>query len=688
MIRWFALALTVFAVAFVTFGSASTPTHSLRALEAPAQQPATRPVDDAALAAPEARQGDWLSYGRDYYEQRFSPLTEINDGNADKLGLAWQFETATERGLEATPLVIDGVMYTTASWSVTYAIDARTGKQLWKYDPEVHRKYDTLACCDVVNRGAAFYKGKVYVGVLDGRLVALDANSGKVAWTATTVDQKQPYTITGAPRIAKGKVIIGNGGAEYGVRGYVSAYDAETGKLAWRFYTVPGDPAKPQEHKALETALTTWKGDAWVKYGGGGTVWDSIVYDPELNLLYVGTGNGSTWNRHVRSPGGGDNLYLCSILAINPDTGELVWHYQTTPADTWDYTSVQPMMLADLTIGGRQRKVIMQAPKNGFFYVLDRGTGELLAADPYVEVNWATHVDLKTGRPVEVPGAAYRDKGTYIRPGPLGGHNWQAMSFSPKTGLVYIPAQDNGRYYEQPSRPVTFTPNQYNLGLGAIGRNMDRYDVPYKGRLLAWDPVARKPRWTVEYGNYWNGGTLATAGNLVFQGTAAGDFIAYRAGDGAKLWSSWATTGIVAPPVTYAIDGKQYVSVMAGWGGAFSKKARSYGRLLTYTIGGTASLPNRPRPRTVTAIAHSGTPQQVAAGAKIFSTYCARCHGGATILPDLRRSTSGTYTALEKILDGSLAERGMPRFAELDKPAIAELRAYLLDERRKLAEQK
>ena len=674
MKRHFVASLAMCAVVFMTFGLA--------------QQPAARPVDDAALAAPDARRGDWLANGRDYYEQRFSPLTDINDSNVDKLGLAWQFETATERGLEATPLVVDGVMYTTASWSVTYAIDARSGKQLWKYDPEVHRKYDNLACCDVVNRGAAFYKGKVYVGVLDGRLVALDATSGKLAWQTTTVDQTQPYTITGAPRIAKGKVIIGNGGAEYGVRGYVSAYDAETGKLAWRFYTVPGDPSKPQEHKALEKALPTWKGDAWVKYGGGGTVWDSIVYDPELNLLYVGTGNGSPWNRDVRSPGGGDNLYLCSILAINPDNGELVWHYQTTPADTWDYTSVQPMMLADLTIGGRPRKVIMQAPKNGFFYVLDRGTGELLAADPYVEVNWATHVDLKTGRPVEVPGAAYKDKGTYIRPGPLGGHNWQAMSFSPKTGLVYIPAQDNGRYYEQPSGPVVFTPNQYNLGVGAIGRNVDRYDIPYKGRLLAWDPVARKPRWTVEYGNYWNGGTLATAGNLVFQGTAAGDFIAYRATDGAKLWSSWATTGIVAAPIAYAIDGKQYVSVMAGWGGAFSKKARSYGRLLTYTIGGSASLPNRPRPRTVTAIAHSGTPQQIAAGAKIFGTYCARCHGGATVLPDLRRSTPGTYTALDKILDGSLAERGMPRFAELDKTAVAELRAYLLDERRKLALEK
>lgn len=654
-----------------------------------AAQQKSAPVDDAALRAPDTRNQDWLSYGRDYYEQRFSPLHQINDTNVAQLSLAWQMDTATDRGLEATPLVIDGVMYTTGSWSVTYAVDAKTGKQLWKYDPEVHRKYDNLACCDVVNRGAAFYKDKIYVGVLDGRLVALDAKTGKQAWSAVTVDQSQAFTITGAPRIANGKVIIGNGGAEYGVRGYVSAYDAETGKLAWRFYTVPGDPSKPQENKALEKALPTWKGDTWWKVGGGGTVWDSIVYDPELNLLYVGTGNGSPWNRDVRSPGGGDNLYLCSILAINPDNGELVWHYQTTPADTWDYTSVQPMMMADLNWNGRQRKVIMQAPKNGFFYVLDRATGELLAADPYVEVNWATHVDMKTGRPVEVPGAAYKDKGTYIRPGPLGGHNWQAMSFSPTTGLVYIPAQDNGRYFEQPTGPFTYTPNEYNLGLGPIGRNVERYDIPSKGRLLAWDPIARKPRWTAEYGNYWNGGTLATAGNLVFQGTAAGEFIAYNAATGQKLWSAYAGTGIVAPPITYSIDGQQYVSVMAGWGGAFPKKFRSVGRILTYAIGGTATPLTPIAPRRVTAIANTASAADIAAGAKIYTTYCSRCHGGATVLPDLRRSTPSVLNGLEKILDGSLVERGMPRFAELDRRAVAQLRGYLLDERRKLvAEQK
>ena len=649
-----------------------------------AGQRPSAPVDDAALAAVESRTQDWLSYGRDFYEQRFSPLDQINDRNAAELGLAWLFEPGTDRGLEATPLVVDGVMYTTGSWSVTYAIDARTGQQRWKYDPEVHRKYDSLACCDVVNRGAAFYKDKVYVGVLDGRLVALDSKSGKVAWTATTVDQTRAYTITGAPRIAKGKVIIGNGGAEYGVRGYVSAYDAETGALAWRFYTVPGDPAKPQENAALERALPTWTGDNWWKYGGGGTVWDSIVYDPELNLLYVGTGNGSSWNRHLRSPGGGDNLYLASILAINPDNGELVWHYQTTPGETWDYTAVQPMMLADLTIGGRPRKVLMQAPKNGFFYVLDRATGELISADKYVEVNWASHVDLKTGRPVEIPGADYKDKGAYIRPGPLGGHNWQAMSFSPKTGLVYVPAQDNGRYYEA-SKTFSYTPLEYNLGLEQIGRKAESYDTPYKGRLLAWDPIARQPRWTVEYGAYWNGGTLATAGNLVFQGTALGDFIAYNAATGQRLWSAYAGTGIVAPPITYAIDGKQYVSVMAGWGGAFPKKYRSYGRLLTFALGATGSVPTRTAPRRVTPMPSTASAADIASGQKLYAAYCVRCHGGATVLPDLSRSAPNVLNGLEKILDGALVERGMPRFAEFDKTMVRQVRGYLLDERRKLA---
>ena len=648
-------------------------------------QQSPQPVDDVALAVAGERPQDWLTYGRTYDEQRFSPLDQVNDRTVDKLALAWSFDTGTDRGLEATPLVVDGVMYTTGSWSVVFAIDARTGRQLWKYNPEVDPKYDRWACCDVVNRGAAYYKGRVYVGVLDGRLVALDAKTGAVVWETTTVDQSLPYTITGAPRIVKGRVIIGNGGADMGVRGYVSAYDAETGTLAWRFYTVPGDPSKPQESRALEAALPTWKGTDWWKYGGGGTVWDSIVYDPELNLLYVGTGNGSVWNRHLRSPGGGDNLYLASILAINPDNGELVWHYQTVPGETWDYTAVQPLMLADLTIDGRPRKVLMQAPKNGFFYVLDRTNGQLISADPYVTVTWASHVDLITGRPVEIAGADYRLEGTYVRPGSFGGHNWQPMAFSPLTGLVYIPGQEYGRYFEQ-AKSFEFNPGTWNLGLVPVGRNLERYEIRYSGRLIAWDPVARKPRWTVEYANFWNGGTLATAGNLVFQGTAAGELIGYRATDGRKLWSAWVGTGILAPPITFQIDGEQYLSVMAGWGGGFAPRARNEGRVLTFALGGTAKMPVRPPARRrVSLIDSHASSQDIAAGRKLYASHCARCHGGGTTLPDLRTSPAGVYDAYDRIIrQGSLADRGMPRFAALDAAAVAALRAYMLDERRKL----
>jgi PQQ-dependent dehydrogenase (methanol/ethanol family) len=420
-------------------------------------------IDDASLRNADARPAEWLTHGRNYAETRFSSLNQISAGNVKNLGLAWAFETQTTRGLEATPVVADGVIYTTGSWSVVFAIDARTGKQLWMWDPAVPRALGQKACCDVVNRGVAIYKGKVYAGTLDGRLAALDTRNGKVVWQAITVDQKQPYTITGAPRIVKGRVIIGNGGAEYGVRGYVSAYDAESGKLAWRFYTVPGDPSKPFESPAMDRAAKTWKGEWW-KMGGGGTVWDSLAYDPELDLLYVGTGNGSPWNRDIRSPGGGDNLYLSSILALRPDTGELVWFYQTTPGDSWDFTATQHMILAELEIGGRQRKVLMQAPKNGFFYVLDRKTGELISAEAYVPMTWAKGIDKTTGRPIEDPAARYEKSLALVKPGPLGGHNWQPMSFSPQTGLVYIPAQDPFFVYAQ-DRRFQFKPGAWNTGI-------------------------------------------------------------------------------------------------------------------------------------------------------------------------------------------------------------------------------
>ena len=381
------------------------------AIEADTQPAATSTttawVDGKRLANADSEPENWLSHGRTWSEQRFSPLQQINDENVGQLGLAWYFDLDTSRGQQASPIIVDGVMYSTSAWSKVQVLDAASGEFKWQYDPEVPKIWDVKTCCGVQNRGVAVWKGRVYFGTLDGRLIALNAETGEMVWQVQTTDPSGYHSITGAPRIVNDKVIIGNGGAEYGVRGYVTAYDTETGEQAWRFYLVPGNPADGFENTAMEKAAETWTGEWW-KNGGGGTAWDSFAYDEEFDLLYIGTGNGSPWPRYLRSPDGGDNLYLSSIVAVRPDTGEYVWHYQTTPGDTWDYTAVQHMILAELEIDGRERKVIMQAPKNGFMYVLDRETGELLSAENYVPVNWATHIDMETGRPVETPGGARR----------------------------------------------------------------------------------------------------------------------------------------------------------------------------------------------------------------------------------------------------------------------------------------
>ena len=639
---------------------------------------------------------DWPLHGRTDGETRFSPLTRINADTVKDLGLAWSFMTDTTRGLEATPIVIEGVVYASGSWSVVFAIDARTGRVRWKWDPEVPPATGAKACCDVVNRGVAVHRGRVYVGTLDGRLASLDAESGKVVWQTVTVDQTQNYTITGAPRIVKNKVIIGNGGGEYGVRGYVSAYDTDTGKLVWRFHTVPGDPAKGFESPAMEQAAKTWTGEWW-KLGGGGTVWDSLAYDAELDLLYVGTGNGSPWNQRLRSPGGGDNLYLSSILALRPDTGELVWHYQTTPGETWDYTATQHMILADLTVGGRVRKVLMQAPKNGFFYVLDRQSGELISAAPYTEVTWATGIDMKTGRPMESPQARYT-KPEMIKPGPFGGHNWQPMSFNPQTGLVYIPALDASFGY---ANDPTFTASatSWNLGVdlamaaGAPGTVVP----PPVGSLLAWDPVVQKERWRVPHPTIWNGGTLTTAGNLVFQGGGDGRFVAYRADTGAKLWEVNVGSPIIAAPVTYEIDNTQYVAVMAGYGGAMRVVApeppKVPGRLLVFTLGGKAKLApltttSLPRPASMEVPVTS--PETLLLGAVTYARRCSMCHGAEAasggLAPDLRHSPPATFDRYNQIvLGGALQDRGMPSFkSSLTANELAAIKAYLLAQRAKL----
>ena len=640
-------------------------------------------VDDTRLAGAAADADNWLSHGRTWSEQRFSPLTQVHAKNADRLRLAWVFDTGLRRGHEATSLVVDGVLFTTGSWSVVFALDAATGELLWTFDPQVSQEVGRKTCCDVVNRGVAVYGGSLFLGALDGRLIAIDAATGKKKWETLTVDPSQPYTITGAPRVFDGKVIIGNGGAEFGVRGYVSAYEAETGELVWRTYTVPGDPSEPFESAALAEAAKTWSGEYW-KLGGGGTVWDSMAYDPKLRLLYVGTGNGSPWRAELRSPGGGDNLFLSSILALDPDTGEIRWHYQTTPADNWDFTATQHMILADLPIQGTLRKVIMQAPKNGFFYVLDRESGELLSAEAYVPVTWAAGVDPRSGRPVPTPSGDYESKLALVSPMYLGGHNWHPMSFNPVTGLVYIPAQAMaGPYRKDPTHEPR--DGEFNLGIDSrVGTLFHPEAV--SGHLLAWDPIQQREAWRHPHGLPWNGGTLTTAGNLVFQGTADGRFLALRADDGMLLWQSHsAGTGIIAAPITYRVRGEQYVSVVAGWGGAFAQvggdaaaaaRVESNGRVLAWKLAGD------PVTAKQVASALEDREPSVRHAADLYHYWCWRCHGangiGGGVNPDLRRSARGLGEAFVPMVRDGLAGTSMPGFGQyLADEDIRTIQAYL-----------
>ncbi len=658
------------------------------------------------------RSGDWMLHGRTYNEQRFSPLSQINDQNASQLGLAWYYDLDTRRGQEATPIVVDGVMYFTSAWSKVFALNAATGAPLWSYDPKVPGEWAVNACCDVVNRGVAVWHGKVFVGALDGRLIALDAATGKPVWETLTIDRTLRYTITGAPRIVKGKVIIGNGGGEFGVRGYVSAYDAETGKLIWRFYTVPGDPSKPFESPIFEKAAQTWSGKWW-KSGGGGTVWDAIVYDPELDLLYIGTGNGGPWNEKYRSPKGGDNLFTCSIIALKPDTGEYVWHYQEDPADDWDYDSAEQIILADLSIVGSTRKVLLQAPKNGIFYVIDRTNGGLISAKPYTYINWATGVDMQTGRPIETAIARYPGKDPApLVPGPLGAHSWQPMSYSPLTGLVYIPVNDLGFKYKSADHfePAALAAN-YGIDVVAAGMPQDPVIKKaildtVKGKLVAWDPVQQKQAWAIDRPGPWNGGVLSTAGNLVFEGTAGGAFEAYRADTGGKLWSFPAQTGVMAGPVTYMVNGEQYIAVLAGWGGVFplaagevslkSGRVRNISRMLVFKLGGKANLPEvePPEEPALTPLPNAASTATIHNGEQLFQRYCAACHGDVAVsggvLPDLRYSgTLDNDGWFNVVLNGILQQNGMVSFAkEVSREDAIAIRAYVIVRRNQTVAEK
>jgi quinohemoprotein ethanol dehydrogenase len=658
---------------------------------------AVRPanVNDERLRHADDHAGQWMSHGRTYSEQRFSPLTQINMANVHQLGLAWFGDFDTRRGQESTPLVIDGVLYVSTAWSKVYAYDARTGKELWKYDPKVPGEWGVRTCCDVVNRGLAAWNGKVYIGTIDGRLIALDAATGERVWSAQTTDPEKWYSITGAPRIAKGKVFIGQAGGEFHQRGYISAYDAETGALLWRWYTVPGNPADGFENAQMEAAAKTWSGEWW-KTGGGGTTWDSIVYDPDTNYVLVGTGNGAPWPAHIRNQGGKnqDNLFLSSIVALDADTGEYAWHYQMTPEESWDYDGTQQIMLADLEIDGERRHVAMQANKNGFFYVLDARTGKLLSAEPFVAgVNWATGIDMKTGRPRINPQARYdkTGEGFMVIPSSGGAHSWHPMSYSPLTGFVYIPAM-NGTF------PLVASHEDDNPMGQKLSISMTKSFALYRtstvkpfneAYLLAWDPVRQKEVWRVPFGAMGRGGgTLATAGGLVFQGNSEHqEFAAYRADNGEKLWSMPAHTGIVAGAVSYEVEGEQYVAVVAGsrFGGNYYSP--NYSRVLAFKLGGKAQLPPpvEPPPLVLNPPEQFGTPEVIASGQEHYNRVCATCHGenaqGRGMFPDLRYSaalnSADVFNSI--VIDGVLSANGMVSFkSALTAEQVDAIRAFVV----------
>ena len=660
-------------------------------------------VDGARIIQADQEPENWLSHGRTYNEQRFSPLKAINDKNVNQVALAWYYSLDTRRGQEATPLVVDGVMYFTTAWSKVISLDAASGVRRWEYDPKVPPEWAVNACCDVVNRGVAAWKGKVFVGTLDGRLIALDTATGKPVWGTLTIDPKMRYAITGAPRVVKGKVIIGNGGAEMGVRGYVSAYDAETGNLVWRFYTVPGDPSKPFESPFLEKAAKTWSGEWW-KNGGGGTVWDAMAYDPQLDLLYIGSGNADPWARRIRNARAQDNLLASSIIALRPDTGEYVWHYQENPGDEWDYDSAEQIILADLRIDGQLRQVLLHAPKNGFFYVLDRATGKLLSAKPFTRVTWATGIDLQTGRPIESPEAQYEgsDKPSVVSPGPGGAHSWQPASYSPDTGLVYFPVLEAGFAYKS-AEHFSHNTLAWNTGIDPVAAGLPQEPNikkailgSIKGHLTAWDPVKQIEVWRADRPGPLNGGVLSTAGNLVFEGTGNGQFEAFRANTGEKIWSASTQSGITAGPISYTVNGEQYIAILVGWGGVLplaagevarqSPRMNNVPRMLAFKLGGKASLPSAPevKPQVLTPPRATASLATVKKGEELYQRFCGGCHGDVAVsggvLPDLRYSGAlANQHWLSIVRDGVLGLDGMVGFSkELSRQDAEAIRAYVI----------
>jgi len=639
---------------------------------------------------------DWTSHGGAADETGYSRLDQINRRTAGRLGLAWSLELPGEVTLQATPLAVGGILYFTGTYSAVYAVNGATGKLLWRYDPEIW-KHDPgkMRLNFAANRGVAYAAGRLFVATLDGRMIALNARTGKMLWSAKAIDDGAPYYSTGAPRVMGDKVIIGQGGGDFGSRGYVTAFDVATGKQAWRFYTVPGSPEQNRGDPVQEMAARTWTGEWW-KTGTGGGPWNSMVFDPELNRIYIGTGNSGPYDPAKRSPGGGDNLFLVSIVALDANTGKYIWHYQQNPREAWDYKATATISAATLTIDGQPRKVLIQAPVNGFFYVIDRLTGKLLSAEKYTKVNWAERIDLSTGRPVENANIRYENGAFTIWPSSVGGHNWQAMAFSPQTGLAYFPTIQGGLEFDK--GPVK--PGQLSLGGLSINWNMSDPDDG-AAWLQAWDPVRQKLAWKVKQETFWNGGALATAGGLVFQGTANGWLNAYDATSGERLWRAYVNQGIQAAPMSYAAGGVQYVAILAGWGGSASLGGEmmnhgwKYGvqprRLLAYRVDGKAVLPPSPGPdKAIVPLDDPALvlkPEDVEAGRQMF-IQCALCHGRDAIsrgtAPDLRESPVALdFDAMWNVVhDGALMARGMPRYEFIPREDLRKIHAYVRERAR------
>jgi quinohemoprotein ethanol dehydrogenase len=696
--------------------------------ETPAAPTAQKPVaavDAARLAAPAPE--DWLSPGRDPQGTYFSPLKDINTGNVGQLGFAWDYDLGTNRGLEATPLVIDGVMYATSNFGRVYALDAATGKELWKYDPQIDGQWARYACCDAVNRGVVAFDGRLYVGALDGWLHAIDARTGARIWKVDTLigrQERKPYTLTGSPLLAGDLVVVGTAGGDFaGARGYVSGYDLKTGALRWRFFTVPRNPADgPQDQPHLEAAIKTWDPRHRWDAGSGGTVWDGMAFDPALNLVYIGTANPAPYNSHIGGRHGGDELYAASIIAIHADSGTMAWYYQTVPGDRWDFDSTQKLVLANVDLDGKQRQVVMQAAKDGFYYVLDRATGELLSAHNFAFVSWTAGIDPKTGRPIPSATADYDHGPALVFPSESGAHSWQPMAYDAARGLTFIPVIESGNVLVETGErraglvegqftTPAFPPESYDpkamRGLYGALPPLKQLAHGYKtntatrGFLRAWNVAQHKVVWEAQSATSWDSGVLATAGGLVFQGDANGNLNAYSSDTGQRLASIAVGSSMMAAPMSYRLNGTQYVAVLAGYGGGavitgspLDPESAAYrygneGRVIVLKLGGPA--PPIPALRTDPPLpeppARTGTPAQIAAGEVLYNRFCSRCHVvGRGILPDLRRLDASKHAAFNSIvLEGAFSSKGMARFDDVLSPADADaLHSYLIDEAWKL----